>query len=51
MLLTELASLLDLAKTLYDRPTSSKQQDRRAITPSNLEIPQSPAHPEEVQPS
>ncbi|GAA5984226.1 hypothetical protein JCM5350_002871 [Sporobolomyces pararoseus] len=51
MLLTELASLLDLAKTLYDRPASSKQQDHRAITPSNLEIPQSPAHPEELQPS
>ncbi|GAA5913008.1 uncharacterized protein JCM6883_000487 [Sporobolomyces salmoneus] len=51
MLLMELASLLDLAKTLYDRPSSSSAapstNDSRL---SNLDIPQSPAHPEE-QPS
>jgi len=51
MLLTELASLLDLAKSLYDRPSSSNGATTNARRPSTLEIPpQPPLHPDE-QPS
>ncbi|GAA5929164.1 uncharacterized protein JCM15063_004071 [Sporobolomyces koalae] len=45
-LLIELASLLDLAKSLYDRAPASQSQRQL----SALDIPQSPAHPSE-QPS
>ncbi|GAA6018758.1 hypothetical protein JCM11491_003437 [Sporobolomyces phaffii] len=56
MLLIELASLLELAKALYEQPASRSNggpstDRRRADPPSTLEIPHtSPAHPDE-QPS
>ncbi|GAA5879576.1 hypothetical protein JCM16303_003257 [Sporobolomyces ruberrimus] len=53
ILLIELASLLDLAKTLYDRPSASAtapKGNRSDLRPATLEIPQAPAHPDE-QPS
>ena len=50
MLLIELASLLDLAKEVYDRPPPPVRRANGAQRPPNLEIPL-PAVPAEEQPS
>lgn len=50
MLLIELASLLDLAKEVYDRPPPPVKRANGAQRPPNLEIPL-PAVPAEEQPS